>query len=324
MEQFVEYDPEYGEDPREYREMREAEEANALPTEVLDTRSKAKVKLAKTSLKWICSAKPKERTTKSGRTIQYFTQCFFTVRGNRMVLTYDAGTVPMPAGSGKGAVVEIFGRTIDEADNADKTRTIFISGAEVFKTGTRDAGPATAAPARPQEAEKPKDDPAARMRVRVASELRKELNHLRHELDHEDADTQELETRIVDLTIRLARLERGEDPTETAITPAVERRNEPRIVVARDGEEAELRELIADQLADDTGTTGAEIDKAADDAGDEAEILDHDEDGAELTRSTAPWADSSLPVGAGVDGDCWDCPFRLGASCIRQGGCVLD
>ena len=323
MEQFVEYDPEYGEDPLEYEAMCAAECGLDLAPDLSKTR--AKVKLLTTSLKWICAAKPKQRTLSldSGTTRYYFSQCLFTVRGNRVILTYDAGRSPLADGPGRGQIVEIFGRTIDEETNPDKTRTAFISGAEVMKTGRREMTAKTVSPPAPPA--KPRPDAAARMRARVATEIRTSIQNLKRELEWDDTREDELKERIVDLTIRLARVERGEElaKPDAAAYAGPERRVEPRIVIVQDGAEAELRALVIDQLDHDNDSAGEVVDKDLADAEEDAETIDHDDDGAELSRATEPWADSSLPVGATLDPDCWDCPARLGSTCSRPSACLM-
>jgi hypothetical protein len=166
------------------------------------------------------------------------------------------------------------------------------------------------------------------MRARVAVELRKELMNLKRELEWDDTREEELKDRIIGLTIRLARVERGEElernnPSGAVVYAGEERRSEPRVIIARDGEEAELRALVIEQLEHDTDTVGEVIDKDASDADSDAETIDHDDDGAEIERSTEPWADSSAPIGATIDADCWDCPARLGATCTRA-TCLLE
>lgn len=324
MDEFVEYAPEEGEDPAEYQEMREREEAIALPTEVLDSRHKAKVKLVTASLKWVCAAKPKERSTKSGRPVRYFTQAFFTVRGNRLVLTYDAGTSPMPAGPGRGAIVEVFGRNSDEQENSDKSRTLFIAGAEVFKIRRPEEAATVGGVGVSADPNQPRQSEESRERVRATRTLRAELIRLRNELERDDTYEEAIKARYLDLSLQLARLEGREKPQGLSSASKEVPPDEASASAATDTREAELRALIAEQLADDAGNSGEVVDNAAEEADADAEILDHDDDGAELERATEPWADSSLPVGATVDPDCWDCPFRLGSTCTRANGCILE
>lgn len=326
MGQVDDYAPEYGEDPEEYLAMRAAEDGAVITARELDEPSRAKAKLTTVTLKWVCAAMPKERVTRFGNRIQYFTQVLFTARGNRLVLTYDSGTLPLTAGPGRFELVEVFGRMIEEEPNSDKTVTVFICGAEVFKTGSREATQQAAtrpvvipAPRPPI----PKLDAAVRERANRLRILRAEVMYLRQVVAGDDSH--ELKVRLLERTLELAVLEGRASAAPPSPQPA-ER--------ASSAGEHELRALFAEQIADDAADSRSLIERMIEDAErdvDDPDDTDVDQDGAEREASTIhgmelasePWADSSLPLGSTVDPECWDCPYRLGASCTRASGCIF-
>ena len=315
---FDDTDPQDGSTRDEYEDARAAESVADFTPPQSDREGTPKVKLLTTSLRWICAAKPKTRTTKDGRALEYFTQACFTTRGNRLILTYDAGMHPMKDGAARGIVVEIFGREIEKHTNEDKTQTAVIFGAEVFKLGVSEQRkPRDITPAKTRTPEKPKPTEADRTRARYLSKLHAEYNALARELEYDDHDEIIKRGQLEEIGMRIYYAERG-------ITPAPADRIDTESEAAQQA--AELRTLIKEQNADRFGSAGEEVDKDATDADENtaADILDADSDGAEITRATEPWADSSAPIGATVDADCWDCPCRIGASCSRaEEGCIL-
>lgn len=290
MDYSGDYDAEWGSTPEEYAEMRAAETQEGYA--VREDGSKPKVKLLTPSVKWFCQPKAKERKSRNDRTIQYFVQTIFTVRGNRVVLVYDAGTAPMPEGAGHGVVVEIFGRDVTFQPNDDKSETAFVLGAEVMKRRTHACGTGGTTPT-PQKKAVPTAETVEKNRKLVG--LRRKYRDIEQKLRWDDSEETRLAADLERLAVEIRRVEKGED------------------IAA----EAELKALVREQHADDSDTVSEEIDQAITDADGDREILDHDDDGAELERSTEPWADSSIPLGATVDADCWDCPARLGAICQR-------
>jgi hypothetical protein len=307
---FDDTDPQDGATREEYEDTQARDEAADYALPKSDHEGNPKVKLLTTSLRWICAAKSKTRETKNGRTLDYFTQALFTTRGNRVILTYDAGTHPMKEGAGRGIVVEIFGREIEKHTNGDKTQTAVVFGAEVITRREAEQKKPANAPSKSRTPEKPKPSEADQARTRHLAKLRMEYDRLARELEYDDRDENIRRGQLEELGMRIYYTERGLTPVPADSAP----------------EAVELRTLINEQNSDRFGCAGDEIDKNADDADENtaADILDADNDGAEVTRATEPWADSSAPLGSTVDEDCWTCPCRAGASCTRVlEGCIL-
>jgi hypothetical protein len=302
---FDDTDPQDGATREEYEAARESDDATDYALPVSDREGLPKVKLLTANIRWICAPKPKTRETKSGRTLDYFTQALFTTRGNRIILTYDAGTRPMKDGPGRGILAEIFGREIEKQTNADKTVTSIIFGAEVF---TRGVQPAKATTSTSPAASHGKPSRAGSERAEQLTTLRAEYSRITRSLEFDDHDKTEKSLRLEEIALRIHALEQS--PTSSPV---------------RDTNEAnELRALIRSQNADRFSSTSDEVDLEVTDEDPAADILDADEDGAEITRATEPWADASAPIGAYIDEDCWTCPCRLGASCSRAAqACLL-
>jgi hypothetical protein len=305
---FDDSDPQDGATRDEYEDAQARDEVTDFNLPKSDHEGRPKVKLLTTALRWICAAKPKTRTAKDGRAFNYFTQACFTTRGNRLILTYDAGTQPLKEGNGRGIVVEIFGREIEKKTNDDKTQTAVIFGAEVIKRAViEQKKPRTSETT--TAAQKPQSTDADRARERYLAKLRSEHANLAQELEYDDRDENIKRGQLEEIAMRIYYLERGITSAPAESTPGA----------------VELRALIREQHADRFGCA-VEIEDPAtdDDENTAADILDADSDGAEITRASEPWADSSAPIGATVDADCWDCPCRIGASCSRaEASCIL-
>lgn len=312
---FDHTDPHDGATRAEYEDARAREIGDDYPAPLSDTAGRPKTKLLTTRLKWICAAKPKTRESRSGRTLNYFTQALFTSLGNRVILTYDAGTHPVKEGPGDSRTVEIYGRDIETRANLDNTKSAFIVGAEVFirpepshnSHGGRGLRPAQSTLPPPNA---PAHSPEQAARARRLYELRTEYRHLSRELEYDDTNEFAKRAAIEDLAMRIHRLERSP--------------------LGESSDDVTLRALIREQIADQFSTTAddspsdTDEDDNSDDPCDAADILDADIDGVELERASEPWADASIPVGATVDGDCWDCPARLGAACTRHDSCLME
>lgn len=317
---FDDSDPQDGATREEYESTRERENAADFAFPKSDHEGKPKVKLLTTSLRWVCAAKSKTRTTKDGRALAYFTQACFTTRGNRLILTYDAGTHPQKEGAARGIIVEIFGREIETTTNDDKTQTAIIFGAEVIKRAVSEQNkPHEIAPARPQTPEKPKSTDAKKDRARYLHQLRAEYSRLARALEYDDHDEIIARGQLEELGMRIYYIERGVTPVPTE--HATEKKETADAV--------ELRALIQSQAADQAGSLVIEIAEAATDADENsaADILDADSDGAEITRAAEPWVDASAPIGATIDKDCFTCPSRMGATCRRVSfgdACILQ
>lgn len=302
---FDDSDPQDGATREEYEDAQERDNATDYALPLSDREGLPKVKLLTAGIRWICAAKPKTRETKSGRTLDYFTQALFTTRGNRIILTYDVGTRPMKDGPGRGILAEIFGREIEKRTNEDKTITAIIFGAEVFTRGPQTAR--TTASASPT-ASLAKPTRAGSEQAKQLTTLRAEYAQIARSLEFDDHDKAEKSRRLEEIAIQIHALDRA-----ASSTPAVDT-----------NEANELRALIRSQNADRFSSTADDVDIEVTEEDPVVDILDADEDGAEITRATEPWADSSAPIGAYIDEDCWTCPCRLGASCSRAAqACLL-
>lgn len=300
---FDDTDPQDGATREEYEAARESDDATDYALPLSDREGLPKVKLLTAAIRWICAAKPKTRETQSGRTLDYFTQALFTSRGNRIILAYDACTRPMKDGPGRGILAEIFGREIEKQTNADKTITAIVYGAEVFTRGSQTVKAAASTPATGSHASRKGDERAENL-----TSLRTEYARIARSLEYDDHDKAEKSRRLEEIALRIHVLERN-----ASAPPALD-----------SNEANELRDLIRSQHADRFSSSAAEADLEVTDEDPAADILDADEDGAEITRATEPWADSSAPIGAYIDEDCWTCPCRLGASCSRAAqACLL-
>lgn len=297
---FDDTDPQDGATREEYEAARKSDDATDYALPLSDREGLPKVKLLTAAIRWICAAKPKTRETKSGRTLDYFTQALFTTRGNRIILTYDAGTRPMKGGPARGILAEIFGREIEKQTNADKTISAIVYGAEVFTRGSQTVKAAASSPAITLPTSRKTDERAEQLTA-----LRSEYARIARSLECDDHDKVAKSRRLEEIALQIHALER----TGSA-TPALEAN--------------ELRDLVRSQNADRFSSTADEADLEITDEDPAADILDADEDGAEISRATEPWADSSAPIGAYIDEDCWTCPCRLGASCSRSAqACLL-
>lgn len=307
-------DPEDGSTEAERTEQNERQAADDFDATAAETRSdRTPVKLFTVAVKWACALRVTDKEWK-GRTFESRVQTLFTIRGNRIVLLLAKDAQAMKEGAHHGMVCEIFGADFDEktewdAKNEKNVKTRIVKRAHIFIK--RNPVPAVAK-------QEPQLSPTAteRRRHHALSRLQARLHRLESELRMDDTREIELTRDIEDTIIKMRMLERGEwpkefDPDNSAPTTGAE---------VSEGEK-EIRALIRSQRADHSDAIGEEHDK---DEADGEPNAEHDEDGAELERSTEPWADSSIPLGATVDPDCWDCPCRFGATCNSSTGCILN